>query len=649
MYMKKILSICSLIAVALATGAGAAEPTKMKAILTVPHEFDMLVKSGHIQGLACSEKGIYLSHQAGLAKIGWDGKLVKHIDAPSHLGGIACANGRIYGAFNIRRRADMKDGMPGLLRVWDEDLNLLSEKALPETGGAVGVLGDTIYYAVGGDKTPHRECRVKRLGLDLSDRGNQAFDFGYDIKYGIQAMATDGKSLVCANYGGVSLANPELTSLKKLKGPSFAEGLALVPKSVAKRDTPVFMAVRALGGNMQGWRKDPVNNPPRLRLEFYEFDGETFKNITEVVSKPGRGTRLACPRSRGTRDPAKCAGGFAIASEENTESGRDGAPPPSASDEDGEIVAADGASPRRTLDFSGCFPSDKIKTIALVMPASVQSKARFDSGKAALEAAGYKVKVMPRLNFEKVALVEDRVADFEQAWMDPEVDLVLCARGGRGSEDLLDKIDWAKLRARPQRVLGSSNITMLLNAMLKEKAGRPFSGPLLSQFLYAKRPAFDWMAKAFAEDVPMPDVKLRALRPGACSGPACGGHIALVLKGVQTGWAADAKGRIVFLETSVCEPSAARGILDELVSSGYFKECAGVVFGDMAAGGPNKTRLSGKAAKAAKAEMARVKKDFAARMSCPVYEGYPYGHVPVSYAIDFLRVKTIGADGVLRQ
>ncbi len=93
--------------------SGAAEPAGMKAILTVPHEFDMLVKSGHIQGLACSGKGIYLSHQTGLAKLDWDGKLVKHVNAPGHLGGIACANGRIYGAFIIRRRADMKDGMPG--------------------------------------------------------------------------------------------------------------------------------------------------------------------------------------------------------------------------------------------------------------------------------------------------------------------------------------------------------------------------------------------------------------------------------------------------------------------------------------------------------------------------------------------------------
>ena len=275
-------SAAALFAVAVQTAAfGSAEPTGMKAILTVPHEFDMLVKSGHIQGLACSEKGIYLSHQRGLAKIDWGGKLVKHIVVPGHLGGIACANGRIYGAFIIRRREDMKDGKPGLLRVWDEALNQIDEKAFLETAGAVGVLGDTIYYAIGHDKKPHRPCSVKRLGLDLADRGNLTFDFGYDIKYGIQAIATDGRSLICASYGGVSLVNPEFTSFKKLKCPSFAEGFALVPNSIANRETPVFIAVRALGGNMKGWRKDPANNPPRLRLEFYAFDGETFTNITE--------------------------------------------------------------------------------------------------------------------------------------------------------------------------------------------------------------------------------------------------------------------------------------------------------------------------------------------------------------------------------
>ena len=313
----------------------------------------------------------------------------------------------------------------------------------------------------------------------------------------------------------------------------------------------------------------------------------------------------------------------------------------------GEVAMA--ATDAVPMDLTGCFPTNVIRTVALVMPASIYNKEKFDLGRTALTSAGYKVKVMPRLNFKTVAPVEDRVADFEQAWMDPEVDLVLCARGGTGAEDLLDKLDWAKLRTRNQRVLGFSNITMLLNAMLKEKAGRPFSGPTLSQLIYAKPSTFTWLAKVFEEGGAMPDVKLKPLRPGACKGLACGGHVFLVLKGVQMGWAADTKGRIVFLETSIREPPVLRAALDELIGTGYFNGCAGVVFGDLAPGGPNRTKLTGVELKAGRAQMAQIRKDFAAKMTCPVYEGYPYGHVSVSYAIDFLREKTITDDGVLKQ
>ena len=313
------------------------------------------------------------------------------------------------------------------------------------------------------------------------------------------------------------------------------------------------------------------------------------------------------------------------------------------------MVMALGAAEPTTLDLKGCFPTGVVKTVALVMPASIYNKKNYELGKAALEAAGYKVKVMPRLNFKKVAPVEDRVADFEQAWMDPEVDLVLCIRGGTGAEDLLDKLDWAKLRTRNQRVLGFSNITMLLNAMLKEKAGHPFSGPTLSQLIYAKPETLSWLSKTLAEEKPMPDVKLTPLRPGACKGLACGGHTALVLKGIQMGWAADTKGRIVFLETSVREPSEIRKTLDDIVASGYFNGCAGVVFGELTPGGPNRKKLTGAALAAARAEVANIRRDFAAKMTCPVYEGYPYGHVNKSFTIDFLREKTISSDGILKQ
>jgi len=256
----------------------------MDAVYTVPHELDCLLKSGHIQGACCSEQGIYLSHQLGIDKIGWDGKLIKHIDAPGHLGDSAYANGKIYGAFVIRDKNARKGGKQGLVRVWDEDLNPLNEAWFDEALDGIVVLGDTVYVGVDKwGKKPHPGCCIKRLDLNLNDKGNVDLDLGYKIHYGVQTMATDGKDIFLGNYGGTSRVSADLKTNEKI---AFAcsEGFGMLPKSRAKRDTPVFFKVCAMGGNMQGWRKDPVNNPPRIRIEFYEYKDGKFNSITTKSS-----------------------------------------------------------------------------------------------------------------------------------------------------------------------------------------------------------------------------------------------------------------------------------------------------------------------------------------------------------------------------
>lgn len=275
--MKKL---CFVFAVAVSAVLSAATP-RMAPVFTVPHELDMLVKGGHIQGACCSEQGVYLSYALGLLKIGWDGKLIKSIEVPSHLGDSAYANGKIYGAFVIRDKKLRKNGMKGLVRVWDEDLNQVAEKWYPEALDGIVVLGDTIYVGVDRwGKGKHPLCCVKRLGLDLSDKGNVDVDLGYEIHYGVQTMATDGKDLFFGNYGGTSRVAANLKETEKVAF-SCAEGFGLVPKSITRSDAKIFFVVRAMGGNMQGWRKDPVNNPPRIRLDFFELKDGRFCNITQ--------------------------------------------------------------------------------------------------------------------------------------------------------------------------------------------------------------------------------------------------------------------------------------------------------------------------------------------------------------------------------
>lgn len=297
-------------------------------------------------------------------------------------------------------------------------------------------------------------------------------------------------------------------------------------------------------------------------------------------------------------------------------------------------------------DFKGCL-SKTVKTVGIVMPASIPSRRDYLRCKAWLAYAGYRMKEAPRLNFKTVAPAADRVADFEQMWLDPEVDLVLCVRGGKGCEDLVDKIDWAKLRSRnDQRVMGFSNVTWLLNAMVRERTGHPVSGPTLTQFRYLTKSSLAWLASALGDGDLKPQ-KLRPLRAGAASGLPCGGHIAILHGMLSRKCLPETKGRMVFLECSAREPGLVRGNLDALLASGWFEGCSGVVFGDITAGDAKHRPLKGAAKKAGDAEIDRITRDFAAKVAVPVFGGCRYGHVPQNFAIDFQRTAGVTAEGVL--
>ncbi|MBR4170300.1 MAG: hypothetical protein IKR48_01460, partial [Kiritimatiellae bacterium] len=102
-------------------------PQLLKPLYTVSGELNSLIKHGHIQGATCSEKAVYLAHAGGIFKIDWKtGKVLKSCDARSHLGDIAYADGKIYGAQALW---SVKEGeTPMMIGVWDEDLNPITSK-----------------------------------------------------------------------------------------------------------------------------------------------------------------------------------------------------------------------------------------------------------------------------------------------------------------------------------------------------------------------------------------------------------------------------------------------------------------------------------------------------------------------------------------
>ncbi len=94
-------------------------------------------------------------------------------------------------------------------------------------------------------------------------------------------------------------------------------------------------------------------------------------------------------------------------------------------------------------------------TIGIVAPASNVKQADLEAGCEALRKAGYKPfyfdSILQRdLYFAGSA--ERRAREFEDMFERDDVRAIVCARGGYGSNYLLRKLDWAKVKAHPKDI-----------------------------------------------------------------------------------------------------------------------------------------------------------------------------------------------------
>ena len=82
--------------------------------------------------------------------------------------------------------------------------------------------------------------------------------------------------------------------------------------------------------------------------------------------------------------------------------------------------------------------------------------------------------------------------------------------------------------------------------------------------------------------------------------------------------------------------------LDAIAASGGLDAAAGVIFGDVT---PKVGKGEDKAVLAREVEA--LKRAFAEKVRCPVYDGFAYGHIPVSHAIDFRREVRVSDAGLM--
>src|SRR5499427_3037350 len=187
--------------------------------------------------------------------------------------------------------------------------------------------------------------------------------------------------------------------------------------------------------------------------------------------------------------------------------------------------------------------------------------------------------------------IEERVDDLHSMFGDPSVNAIFAIRGGYGSAQLLDRIDYDLLRKNPKIFLGYSDITALHLAIQKRAGLVTFHGPVaLSDFSEYTQKHF---RRALLETSPVgavtnppeanslrPSHTLRTVRPGKARGQLVGGNLTLISTTMGTPFEIETRGRILLLEDVDEQPYSIDRMLTQLRLAGKLDSAAGIVFGE---------------------------------------------------------------------
>ena len=112
------------------------------------------------------------------------------------------------------------------------------------------------------------------------------------------------------------------------------------------------------------------------------------------------------------------------------------------------------------LSIDKLNPGDLIEILA---PAKSIEKMHVDDAIKILKAMGFSVRVskycLGSYNYFS-GTISERLSDFQNAIDDDEVKAILCARGGYGCVQIVDKIQWANMLRNPKWIIGFSDVSV---------------------------------------------------------------------------------------------------------------------------------------------------------------------------------------------
>jgi len=182
---------------------------------------------------------------------------------------------------------------------------------------------------------------------------------------------------------------------------------------------------------------------------------------------------------------------------------------------------------------------------------------------------------------------KERANDIHLMFENPEIDAIICARGGYGSNHVLPLLDYELIKSKPKIFMGYSDITGLLTSITQQTGMITFHGPMFTTF---KEGMVDYnfhimesvlSGEPTVANTSPKELHARTLKSGSGQGALWGGNMTLIIDRLGTPDQLMTEGSILFLE-DLDEPLYSYDrMLTHMRNTGMFDHIHGLIIGEL--------------------------------------------------------------------
>lgn len=271
-------------------------------------------------------------------------------------------------------------------------------------------------------------------------------------------------------------------------------------------------------------------------------------------------------------------------------------------------------------------------TIAIVAPAGIlKDKEPIEKAVKLVESWGLHVILGKHLfgnNFHFSGTENERIEDFQAALDNKTVKAIWCGRGGYGTVRIIDSLDFTEFKKHPKWIIGYSDITVLHSHI--HTLGYETLHAMMPVNMKAKEKDRLKTVKTFKKALFGKSINYKVSasnyhKIGEAKGQLVGGNLAILQSLLGSVSSIKTKGKILFIEEIGEYLYSIDRMMYALKRSGYFKDCNGLIIGDISNIKANSTPF-GKTYEELVLE-ATKEYDF------PILFGFPAGHEDTNKAI----------------